>query len=283
MKDNEFESKRGYLLNSFEFFHIKDKKYLEFEFHHHDFNKIIIFKSGKVTYLIEGKAYKLRPWDILLISNSDIHRPIIDAGVVYDRIVLWISPEFTTQNSDESCSLSSCFEIASSNKCSLIRLASANVSELEFLASNIEKSIVSSEMGKRILQTSLLLQLLIFTNRITAKDTDVNIRQDVICDKKIEAILDYINSNLGKDLLIDDIASRFFLNKYYLMHLFKEQTGYSIHSYIVQKRLILARSLIKNGYSLSCASVECGFEDYSSFVKAFKKHYGVSPKNYISK
>lgn len=283
MNNSEFENKRGYLINSFEIFHIKDKKYLEFEFHHHDFNKIIIFKSGKVTYLIEGKAYRLRPWDILLISSSDVHKPIIDVSEVYDRIVLWISPEFTTQYSDESCSLSSCFETASLKKCNLIRSKASNINELELLTSNIEKSISSSELGNRILQTSLLLQLLISVSRIMARDNDISIKQDIIYDKKIEAILDYINSNLEKDLPIDNLASRFFINKYYLMHMFKEQTGYSIHSYIIQKRLILARSLIKKGHLLSHVSTECGFEDYSSFVKAFKKHYGISPKNYIWK
>lgn len=37
----------------------------EFEFHYHDFDKILIFLSGKVTYLIEGRSYELQPYDII--------------------------------------------------------------------------------------------------------------------------------------------------------------------------------------------------------------------------
>lgn len=77
---NKNSNKSGYLNNDFQLFHLKDKKNQEFEFHYHDFNKIIIFLSGKVTYLIEGKAYNLKPWDILLVNNHDVHKPIIDSS-----------------------------------------------------------------------------------------------------------------------------------------------------------------------------------------------------------
>ncbi len=51
---------------------------MEFELHYHDFNKIIVFISGNVSYLIEGKAYKLKPWDILFVSSNDLHKVIIN-------------------------------------------------------------------------------------------------------------------------------------------------------------------------------------------------------------
>ena len=104
--------------------------------------------------------------------------------------------------------------------------------------------------------------------------------EDIQYDKTIEGVLNYINSNLENDLSIDTIASEFFISKYYLMRKFKNQIGSSIHNYVVQKRLILARSLIYDGLSMSSVCSRCGFNDYSSFVRAFKKVYGVSPSNY---
>ena len=64
------------------------------------------------------------------------------------------------------------------------------------------------------------------------------------------------------------------------MHQFKKNTGYSIHQFIMQKRLIQANSYIKKGLPTMEVSQQCGFGDYSNFVKAFKKKYGLSPKKY---
>ena len=90
MNPNEV-NKHGYLNTNFKLFHLKDKKAQNFEFHYHDFNKIIIFISGKVTYHIEGKSYELKPWDILLINNHDIHKPVIDPSEAYERIIIWVN------------------------------------------------------------------------------------------------------------------------------------------------------------------------------------------------
>lgn len=62
-------AKTGYLKEDFRLFHINDRTDREFEWHYHDFHKIIVFVSGKVTYHIEGKAYHLKPQDILLSAR----------------------------------------------------------------------------------------------------------------------------------------------------------------------------------------------------------------------
>ena len=77
--------KRGYLNQNFLFFHLKDRKEEQYDYPYHEFNKMILLLSGKVTYMIEGKTYFLKPWDILLVNHHDIHRPVIDASEPYER------------------------------------------------------------------------------------------------------------------------------------------------------------------------------------------------------
>jgi len=273
-------NKRGYLNRDFELFHIKDQKNLQFEFHYHDFNKIIIFISGKVTYLIEGKAYRLKPWDVLLISSREVHKPIIDAEEVYERIVLWVNTDFLTRHSNPDCDLSSCFDRAYNEKFNLIRFDPSELKDIRAILSHMEEACKSNEFGSHILKNSLFMQFIVQINRKLIS-TQKNIESsDIEFDESISSILDYINENLGKDLSIEHIASRFFMSKYYLMHKFKNQTGYSLYNYILQKRLIAANELIKKGVPAMETSIECGFGDYSSFVRAFKKMFGSSPKKY---
>jgi AraC-type DNA-binding domain-containing proteins len=100
-------------------------------------------------------------------------------------------------------------------------------------------------------------------------------------DTTVNSIIKYINENLSRNLSIDILSEKFFVSRYYIMHRFKTCTGYSIHNYIVQKRLIMANALIKSGKPATEASLECGFNDYSSFMRAFKKMFGHSPRQYL--
>ncbi|MFR8152425.1 MAG: AraC family transcriptional regulator [Romboutsia timonensis] len=278
MKD--INNKVGYLNDNFKIFHIRDKKDIKFEYHHHDFSKIVILIDGDLTYYIEGKAYILKPWDILFVNKNEIHKPVVNPDKYYERIVIWLNPDFMAKYAQGNNDLLKCFEVAIKNNYNLLRLNMKSIEVIKNLIQDIQSCNNSNEFGSEILKESLFVQLMVLMNRLflnSDKNRDI---EDIQYDKTIEGVLNYINSNLENDLSIDTIASEFFISKYYLMRKFKNQIGSSIHNYVVQKRLILARSLISDGLSMSSVCSRCGFNDYSSFVRAFKKVYGVSPSNY---
>lgn len=278
MKD--INNKVGYLNDNFKIFHIRDKKDIKFEYHHHDFSKIVILIDGDLTYYIEGKAYILKPWDILFVNKNEIHKPVVNPNKYYERIVIWLNPDFMAKYAQGNNDLLKCFEVAVKNNYNLLRLNMKSIEIIKNLIKDIQNCNNSNEFGSEILKESLFVQLMVLMNRLflnSDKNRDI---EDIQYDKTIEGVLNYINSNLENDLSIDTIASEFFISKYYLMRKFKNQIGSSIHNYVVQKRLILARSLISDGLSMSSVCSRCGFNDYSSFVRAFKKVYGVSPSNY---
>ena len=61
--------KRGYLNSEFRLFHLTDKESGEIKTHYHDFDKITIFLKGRVSYMIEGRTYDLKPYDIVLVKQ----------------------------------------------------------------------------------------------------------------------------------------------------------------------------------------------------------------------
>jgi len=275
-----FRTKRGYLNDDFLFFHLKDCKGEQYEYHYHDFYKIIIFISGKVTYLIEGKAYNLKPWDILLITNRDIHKAIIAPSEPYERIVIWFNPGFLEKNSSPDSNLLDCFDISSSKKQYLLRL---NPEELKLIKSNLtelEHAFKSNLFGADIAKNSLFLLLAVYLNRIFLQSDFAAHFNKIQYDDTINKIIDYINENIGGNLTLENLSEKFYLSKYTLMHKFKKQTGFTVHSFILQKRLLMAGVRIRNGCQVTEVSYECGFSDYSSFVRAFRKFYGVSPRQY---
>lgn len=263
--------KTGYLKEDFRLFHINDQTKKDFSYHYHDFHKIIVFISGKVTYHIEGKAYHLKPRDILLVSQGAIHKPEIDPSVPYERYIFWIRDDLSCQE------LNTCFQKANDRSFNLVRADSALQERLKDLLPEIEQTLQNKHLGDSVLRDALFTQFMIYINRIFLRTSSSPDKKAYSSDTQVEQLLKYINRNLSENLSIDQLAERFFLSKYHMMRKFKNETGYTIHNYITSKRLLMARSLISQGIPVMKAALASGFRDYTTFVRAYKKQFGKAP------
>ena len=75
-----------------------------------------------------------------------------------------------------------------------------------------------------------------------------------------------------------DVAA--YANLYYLMHRFKDVTGYTLHQYIRQKRTLRAGELIRSGVPVMKAAEQVGFSEYSTFLRAFQATFNMSPREF---
>lgn len=273
--------KTGYLHENFRLFHIKDRKEQLFEFHYHDFHKIVIPISGDITYIIEGKSYYLNPYDILLVGHYEIHKPVISANSCYERIVIWIKNEFIEAQSPDKDDISLCFSQAISERFGLVRMQQKERIYMQELLQQLEETLSSFDYASDLLSTTYFLQFMISLNRLFFISLQKKDQSILKYDRQIEEILTFINANLTENLTNDKLAERFFLSKYHLMHKFKKETGYTLHYYIEQKRLVCASARIKEGTPVTKAALESGFMDYSTFLRAFRKKYHTSPRDYF--
>ena len=279
-------SKRGYLDRDFMLFHLKDEKIKEYGFHYHDFNKIFILISGNVTYCIEGRTYELKPYDVILVSAGEIHRPAVRDGRPYERIIIYVSDQFLSAYSGEDAKLGRCFEKVSETGSNLLRIRSMERSRLYRCCRELEESMKKEPAGSKMFgavfyERLLFLEFMVDINRESAGSGSLHVG----CENensRISAVTGYINTHLEDELTVEMLASFSFMSRYYLMHLFKTETGYTIADYITSKRLISARSMIEDGMPATQACFESGFRSYSSFYRAWKKKYRYSPRTKIN-
>ncbi len=267
--------KSGYLVEKFRLFHLKELNGKEYVYHYHDFHKLIWFISGNVEYHIEGKAYKLDPYDILLVNKGEIHKPFIAPDTIYERYVFYISDEFLEEHSEPGASLALCYRMAREQG-NVIRLSPTVSRSLFETVRLLEQGEGKEDFAKEMYSRILLLKLLIELNRCCIRDLEV-FHKTGRYDRKIVEMIHYINDNLSGNLSIEALSTRFYMSRYHMMRKFKEETGYSMHQYVLEKRILAARDLILEGMSATAASLECGFKDYSTFSRAYKKMLGQMP------
>ena len=279
MLDKSEVGKRGYLTEDYRLFHLRDNREVKLDYHYHEFDKLVLQLSGRVTYNIEGKSYLLQPMDILLVSRNLIHLPVIDTSETYERMVLWISRDFLARFSQEKDDLALCFDQTAQRQFHLYRPRGEDRQRYRELFDAV-KEAKNGDFAAKLLSDTCVLQLMIALNRdVLTSGTPVE-TSSYRFDPKMEEITQYIREHLGEDLSIEHLAGTFYLSRYYLMHRFKEVYGCTVQQYIRQKRLQHAAEQIRQGIPVLKAAEDAGFGDYSVFLRAFRSAYGNSPRNW---
>ncbi len=270
--------KKGYLAEDFRIFYNLDSGKRDFAYHYHEFHKIFILLSGDVSYCVEDQQVDLLPGDVVVVPAGQIHKPIVRSSQPYERLILYISDRFFTAFAKEEGDLANVFAQCSSDHNYLVRETGKNRERLEQLMVQLKNSVsVASELSpilRRLLTGELLVLLGMYEKRIEKKESEEETQEgsDRI-NPDISFVMRYIAANLtDPELDIDTLAGEVARDRYYLMHLFKAETGYTIGSYITQKRLFLARRMIAAGQNATEAAFACGFRNYAAYYHARKKY-----------
>ena len=96
----------------------------------------------------------------------------------------------------------------------------------------------------------------------------------------LDEITQFIEKHYADPLTLTDFAKRFYISESTVSHLFKQKMGVSVYRYVTQRRLIAAKNLILRGIALENVAEQVGFSDYSTFYRAFKGEFGISPRQF---
>lgn len=265
----------------FEIYHYSDFEPPKIVPHRHNFYEIYYLLSDRLDYMIGSQEYYMQRGDFLLLPPGRLHYPsniYTCTGKPYSRIVLWCNPDFFKQFAAIDPSIHYMWDVVMQNGSYQIRPtpgASARLHDhlLELLHEQKHAAFASKAMTY-----SLLMEVFVLINRIAREQG--NFERHGISANLFTNIISYVHSHLSDDLSLEALSSQFFVSKGYISKLFRNYMGISVHQYVLSLRLEEARKAIQSGIPVSTASEMYGFHDYSSFFRAFRGAFLISPNEY---
>lgn len=247
------------------------------DFHFHEFYELYLLLDGEISYFVEQSCYHMKPGDMLFLTNQEIHKATNLKDTPFTRMVIHIDPLYIWQFCTAQTNLLGCFHQHKPGAQNRIALTESQQLLFQDCFHQIKNSSEEAEYGDDLRAVTALINLLLMVNEgffLMPEESDTS---DTY---RLQPIMAYINQHLAEALTLDSIAQACSLDKYYLSHLFKKETGSTIFQYILVKRVALSKELLSLGSSVAEACQQSGFRDYANFIRSFKKVTGYSPGSF---
>ena len=237
--------------------------------HSHNFYEILCCQNTcDVEYLVGPERYRLQKGDIVIIPPGVSHRPLLPEHMTeaYRRDVLWLSQEFAA---------SIAHLLAESR---LLRTAGT---QWEFLADLFRNGVREYEQKHLGWEEAVLgnsIQILVYIRRALEERTAAPLRVEQ--PELLDRVLAYVEEHLAQKITLADVAKHFWVSQSTITQTFRNKMGVSFYRCVTQRRLIAAKALILQGLPLEQVNEKVGFTDYSTFYRAFKQEFGISPRQY---
>lgn len=247
------------------------------QLHSHNFYELLYCTSGSVQYLLGPNRYRVQRGDVVLIPPGVGHRPLIpdEMEIPYRRYVLWFNTEFA------KTIVAQWSEGAVAGPHSEAALLHAAGTRWEYIGELFRQGYQESAAKKPGWQACLYgngLQILVHLVRAMQESqgcAPIPEQHELLDD-----VLGYVETHLAEKITLESTARRFLVSESTISQTFRKKVNVSFYRCVTQRRLIAAKALITDGLPLESIGEQVGFADYSTFYRAFKREYGISPRQF---
>ena len=250
--------------------------------HIHEEYEIYYLLEGERYYFINQQTYLVTPGTLVFIDKEQIHRTgMASAGPHHDRIVLGImeEPFSTFLASFGGLQLQSFF----TEQGSILTLPEEMRPYIQSLLQDIASELIHKKPGYLLAAMTKLAEFFIAVLRLQPEGPVVSFpaRHSNPKYQKVDEVAHYIVGHCTERISLEDLAGRFYINKFYLTRIFREQFGVSINAYLLSLRITHAKQLLRfTDFSIEKIGIQCGMKDANYFSRMFKKVEGISPGEY---
>ena len=241
-----------------------------FTMHTHNMCEVYLFLNGKASFRIEGSEYRLERGDLLVMRPAEAHCIQVQPDHPYERLSMHFEPSLF-ERLDPDGKLLKVFMDREAGRFN--RFSAAEFSDQNYRV--MLTQLMQPENCQRLNILSVLLPLL---NQLYQLYTQRDESAPATESSMLFQVIRHINEHLSEPLSLDTLCEQFYISKPQLCRSFKRTTGASVGEYITAKRLLLAQGMLRAGSPPTHVCTACGFNDYSAFYRAYRKHFGVGPK-----
>lgn len=253
--------------------------------HYHSTYEIYYLLEGNRYHFIDRNIFFVQPGSLVFIAKNRIHKTSPAEQHFHRRFLIEIE-EFVMEQWFE--------EMASGRLCSLftdemsiLTLTAAQQSFLNAKLNAIKQEAAQKKEAYEEMIEYLLREILLFSFRIKSEGNAAYIPSLNLIGPETEKIrtvnrvAGYLADHYQESSSLDELASRFFTNKFYLTRIFKQVTGFTIREYLHIQRVQKAQEFLRTSLlPITEIALMVGFENVSYFEKIFRRYCMQSPREY---
>ncbi len=235
--------------------------------HTHHFAELFFITKGKGQFMIDNELYDIKKNDLIVINPNVLHTEYASKGSQdsFEYVVFGVNG---LQFLDESAFQTFLIYDFKNQRELIMNYIQLLLNEVKMKDENF------TSICQNLLEALLLLIL-------RGTKVDLKIEPSKKITQECRFIEQYISTHYREDITLEDLSNLTYLNKYYLVHSFKEYTGYSPINFLINVRIQEAKHLLSTtDYPISKIAMQVGFSSHSYFCQIFKKETGQSPLQY---